>query len=80
MGVWRWIDDATISIYLTYFAEAYLLRQAKQYDIKGRKYINTPQKYFLTDVGAAKRPTQLPPAGGNAPDGLSYIDELDGTL
>ena len=45
------IDDATISIYLGYFAEAYLLRQAQQYDIKGRKYINTPQKYFLTDVG-----------------------------
>jgi len=45
------IDDATISIYLGYFAEAYLLRQARQYDIKGKKYINTPQKYFLTDVG-----------------------------
>lgn len=45
------IDDATISIYLNYFVESYLLRQAKQYDIKGRKYINTPQKYYLTDVG-----------------------------
>ena len=45
------IDDATISTYLNYFAESYLLRQAKQYDIKGRKYINTPQKYYLADVG-----------------------------
>lgn len=45
------IDDATISIYLSYFAEAYLLRRVEQYDIKGKKYINTPQKYFLTDVG-----------------------------
>lgn len=45
------IDDATISIYLSYFAEAYLLRRAPQYDIKGKKYINTPQKYYLTDVG-----------------------------
>lgn len=45
------IDDATISVYLGYFAEAYLLRRVQQYDIKGRKYINTPQKYYLTDVG-----------------------------
>ena len=45
------IDDSTISIYLDYFAEAYLIRRAKQYDIKGKKYINTPQKYYLTDVG-----------------------------
>lgn len=45
------IDDNTISIYLGYFAEAYLLRQSRQYDIKGKKYINTPQKYYLTDVG-----------------------------
>ena len=45
------IDDSTISIYLGYFAEAYILRKVEQYDIKGKKYINTPQKYYLTDVG-----------------------------
>lgn len=45
------IDDATISTYLNYFAESYLLRRVEQYDIKGRKYITTPQKYYLTDVG-----------------------------
>ena len=45
------IDDSTISIYLGYFAEAYLLRKVEQYDIKGKKYINTPQKYYFTDVG-----------------------------
>jgi len=45
------IDADTISTYLNYFAEAYLLRQARQYNIKGKRYINTPQKYYLTDVG-----------------------------
>ena len=45
------IDDSTISTYLGYFAEAYILRKVEQYDIKGKKYINTPQKYYLTDVG-----------------------------
>lgn len=45
------IDDATISTYLDYFVESYLLRRANQYDIKGKKYINTPLKYYLADVG-----------------------------
>lgn len=45
------IDDATISIYLSYFSESYLLQRVEQYDIKGRKYISTPQKYYFTDVG-----------------------------
>ena len=45
------IDDATISIYLGYFVESYLLRRANQYDIKGKKYINSPLKYYLADVG-----------------------------
>lgn len=45
------IDDTTISTYLSYFAEAYLLSKVDLYDIKGKKYINTPQKYYLTDVG-----------------------------
>ena len=45
------IDDTTISTYLGYFAEAYLLCKVDLYDIKGKKYINSPQKYYLTDVG-----------------------------
>lgn len=45
------ISDSTISTYLNYFSEAYMLRKASQYDIKGRKYIGTPQKYYFTDIG-----------------------------
>lgn len=45
------ISDSTISTYLDYFCEAYLLRKAIQYDIKGRKYIGTPMKYYFTDIG-----------------------------
>ena len=45
------IDDATISIYLGYFVESYLLQRVEQYDIKGRRYISTPQKYYFSDVG-----------------------------
>jgi len=45
------IDDATISKYLGCFEEAYILRKSVQYDIKGKKYINTPLKYYFTDIG-----------------------------
>ncbi len=45
------VSDSTISTYLDCFAEAYLLRKAHQYDIKGRKYIGTPLKYYFTDIG-----------------------------
>ncbi len=45
------ISDSTISTWLSYFEEAYLIHEAKQYDIKGRKYIGTPLKYYFTDIG-----------------------------
>jgi len=45
------INDSTIRRYLACFEEAYILRQAAQYDIKGKRYINTPLKYYFTDVG-----------------------------
>lgn len=45
------VSDSAISTYLNYFTEAYLLSKAFQYDIKGKNYINTPLKYYFTDIG-----------------------------
>jgi len=45
------VSSEAIKQYLTYFEEAYLLRKAKRYDVKGRKYIDTPLKYYFTDMG-----------------------------
>ncbi len=45
------VSSEAIKQYLTYFEEAYLLREAKRYDVKGKKYINTPLKYYFTDMG-----------------------------
>ena len=45
------IADDTIRRYLDYFIDAFLLYQAKRYDVKGRKYIGSPQKYYYSDVG-----------------------------
>ncbi len=45
------VHQETIKNYLDYFEDAFLLSKAKRYDIKGRNYINTPVKYYFTDVG-----------------------------
>lgn len=41
----------TINAYLKYLEDAFIVKKALRYDIKGRKYINTPQKYYFADVG-----------------------------
>ncbi len=45
------ISSEAIKTYLTYFEEAYLINEAKRYDVKGKKYIDTPLKYYFTDMG-----------------------------
>ena len=41
----------TIKQYLDYLQDAFILDKALRYDIKGKKYINTPSKYYFADVG-----------------------------
>lgn len=45
------IKNRTISNYLTYLTEAFLIKKAIRYDIKGKKYINTLSKYYFSDIG-----------------------------
>ncbi len=45
------ISDATVKNYLNYLSDAFLFASAKRYDIKGKKYFETPLKYYMTDVG-----------------------------
>lgn len=45
------ISSNTIKNYLDYLCDAYIVSRATRYDIKGRKYIDTPQKYYFSDVG-----------------------------
>ncbi len=47
----NYISPNTISRYLDYFLDAFILKKACRYDIKGKKYIESPQKYYFTDVG-----------------------------
>ncbi len=47
----RAVSSRTINIYLNYLIDAFLLSKAYRYDIKGKKYIGTPLKYYFTDIG-----------------------------
>lgn len=45
------ISMNTVKSYLDYLCDAFVVNRATRYDIKGRKYIDTPQKYYFTDIG-----------------------------
>ena len=45
------ITPQTVSRYLEYLEQAFVIRKAVRYDIKGRKYIGTPAKYYFEDLG-----------------------------
>ncbi len=45
------IAPDTIDKYIGFFMEAFLIRKAERYDVKGRKYIKTPVKYYYSDPG-----------------------------
>ncbi len=45
------ISNTTIKRYIDYFCDFFLIDSAVRYDIKGKKYIDTPVKYYFTDLG-----------------------------
>lgn len=45
------ISPVTVKSYLDYLQEAFIVDKALRYDIKGRKYISSPSKFYFSDVG-----------------------------
>ena len=45
------ITSTTIKKYLDYLEDSFLIESAQRYDIKGRSYIETPKKYYFSDMG-----------------------------
>ena len=45
------ITDKTVSVYLEYMQDAFLIEKSERYDIKGRKYIGSLSKYYYQDIG-----------------------------
>lgn len=45
------LSDKTIKAYLDYICDSFLLEKAQRYDVKGKKYIDTPYKFYFVDLG-----------------------------
>lgn len=45
------VSDKTIGAYIVYLMDAFFISKAERYDIRGKKYIASPFKYYFTDVG-----------------------------
>ena len=45
------ISDKTIGAYISYLLDAFFIHKAERYNIKGKRYIASPFKYYFTDVG-----------------------------
>ena len=45
------ITSTTIQKYLTFFEDSFLIESAQRYDIRGKAYIETPKKYYFSDLG-----------------------------
>lgn len=44
------ISEPTVNSYLTYLQDSFLISKAQRYDVKGKKYIDSPFKYYFTDT------------------------------
>lgn len=45
------VSRSTITTYIDYICDSFLLQKAMRYDVKGKRYIDTPYKYFFVDCG-----------------------------
>lgn len=45
------LSDKTIKAYLDYICDSFLVEKAQRYDVRGKKYIDTPYKYYFVDLG-----------------------------
>lgn len=45
------VNRMTVTSYLNYLCESFLIEKSSQYDIKGKRYIDSPYKYYFSDCG-----------------------------
>lgn len=54
------VNRMTLTSYLEYLCESFLTEKASLYDIKGKRYIDSPSKYYFCDCGLRNAASQLP--------------------
>lgn len=47
----REVTPKTVSLYLNYLCDSFLFYRARRFDIKGKEYLKTLQKYYMADIG-----------------------------
>ena len=45
------LSDKTIKTYLDYICDSFIMEKSHRYDVKGKRYIDTPYKYYFVDLG-----------------------------
>ena len=74
----RSINVRTVESYLTAFMESYIVYQAKRYEVKGKQYLKTLEKYYMVDIGL--RNTMLGNTGqadtGHILENVIYLELL----
>lgn len=70
------ISKDTIIKYIDYLKDSFLIDSAIRYDIKGKKYINTPSKYYFTDLGLRNARLNLTRREQEIPHLYRWWDEL----
>lgn len=45
------ISSNTVNSYIKYIEDSFIINKSDRYDVKGKKYIQTPQKYYFSDIG-----------------------------
>lgn len=45
------VSDKTIGLYIEYLSDAFFISRTERYDVKGKRYIASPYKYYFTDIG-----------------------------
>lgn len=67
------IAPATLKNYIDYCSDAFLIEEANRYDVKGRKYIGTPMKFYFSDLGLRNALLNFRQIEKNSPHGERYL-------
>lgn len=63
----------TIRSYIGHLEDAFLFSESKRYDIKGKAYFDSPNKYYCEDIGAAQCPDRFQAAGNDSHYGKHHL-------
>lgn len=69
------LSAVTIKKYIDYVCDSFLMEKAMRYDVKGRKYIDTPSKYYFSDIGLRNaRLNFRQPDDGHVLENIIYLE------